>query len=99
MSAVFSLLCSNDFLICNNKDLFTTPLLYLLGAECMIERQYSTRLNRFTTIDRDKAVDLEKYFMQEFENEIQVMLDGIDISTQDSCIECNRQIQVLEAVM
>lgn len=99
LSAVFSLVCTFDFLICNNKQLFTTAVWYLLGAEIALEVQYSNRLNRYTTIDKDKAVELEKYCMSEFNNELSIVLDGIQISTMDCCIECNEQIQTFEARM
>jgi len=97
LSGVFSLTCNYDFLICNNKDLFTTALLYCLGSEVMIYRQASDRLNKFTTIDAEKAAKLQEYFSQEFENELSIVLDGVRISTEDACIDCNTQIEILTA--
>lgn len=99
LSAIFSLVCVYDFLICDNKDLFTNALWYLLGAELAIEVQFSNRLNRYTTIDIEKAKELETYFMSEFENELAIVLDGVSISTSDCCIECNTQIQQMQSVL
>ena len=99
LSGVFSLVCVFDFIICNNKNLFTTALWYLLGAEIALEIQFSNRLNRYTTIDKDKAVELDKYCMAEFNNELSIVLDGIDLSTMDCCIECNTQIQSIQSIM
>ena len=97
LSGVFSLTCNYDFLICNNKDLLTSSLLYCLGAEAMIYRQASDRLNKFTTIDAEKAAKLQEYFSQEFENELRIVLDGVRLSTDDACIDCNTQIEILTA--
>lgn len=99
LSAVFSLVCVFDFLICNNKELFTTALWYLLGAELDLEIQYSDRLNRLTTTDAEKAVKHEAYCMSEFNNELNIILDGIDISTIDACIECNTQVMQMDTIL
>lgn len=99
LSGIFSLVCVFDFLICNNKELLTTALWYLLGAEVMIERQYSSRLNRFTTIDREIAKKLEEYFTTEFNNELEIVVDGIYIDTNDCCVDCNTSIQILQPLL
>lgn len=99
LSAVFSLGCTFDFLICNNKELLTTALWYLLGSEMMLEVLYSNRLNRYTTVDKEKAQSLFTYFEGEFEKELSIVLDGININPSDSCIECNQQIEIMTAIL
>lgn len=96
LSGVFSLVCNFDFLLCNNKQLFTTALWYMMGMEACNEILYSGRLNRYTTVDKDKAEKLLKYFETEFEAEMGIIVDGIRLSTKDACVECNTQIQQLE---
>lgn len=53
-------------LVCESKQLFALALWYFLGVELMIERISSTRLNRFTTVDREDAEKLREEFYTEF---------------------------------
>lgn len=92
LSGIFSVGCTYDGLACNNKMLLGDALQYLLGAEIMIERTMSDRLNRYTTIDKDQAGKALQYFEEEYTQRIQQALEGIDIKTSDSCIDCNAQV-------
>lgn len=98
VSAVIQAVCSFDHFVCANKVLFTTALWYLHGAELMIERQFSGRFNRWTTVDADKASELEDYFMSEFNKEIDIALDGVKINTGDGCVVCNAQVTQEECI-
>lgn len=63
---LFSLCNIDDTLLCNNREALAMPLLYFLGAELMTAWIYSDRINRYTTIDRDRALDLRAEFDREF---------------------------------
>ena len=93
LSAVFTVKCSFDALVCNSKDTFATALFYLLGHELMIERQFTDRLNRFTTVDRAKAKEMGEYFGSQFSKELSQAIAGINLNLADCCLECNAQIQ------
>lgn len=93
LSAIFSIQCRYDWLICNNLDQFILPWQYLLGAELMTERIFSDRENRFTNIDLEKARELRTEFEAGFKTELDLAISGIDISEHDCCIECVAQIQ------
>lgn len=93
LSAVFAIQCRYDWLVCNNIDLFTTAWQYCLGAELMTERIYSDRENRFTNIDIEKAKELRDEFETGWNKELETVIDGIDISDTDCCIECVAAIQ------
>lgn len=93
VSGVFSIQCRYDWLVCSNIDLFTLAWQYCLGAELMIERIYSDRINRFTGIDLEKAKELRTEFEAGWKAELEVAIDGIDISQDDCCIDCVAQIQ------
>ena len=41
LSGIISIVCNYTNILCNNKALFRSPLLYLLGAELLIERIYT----------------------------------------------------------
>lgn len=85
----YSVVCDYSSIICRNKPEFTYPWLYLLGAELMQERLFSTRLNRFTTIDKEAAADLRDYFTEEYQSALEESIQGIEVSEVDCCIICN----------
>lgn len=99
LTAIFSIQCNYDFLICNNKQLFAIALQYFLGAELMVERQHSPRINKWTTVDLDKAKELEQRFLTDAENLLQQAIDGIDMDLSDCCFECNSQVTIKESRM
>jgi hypothetical protein len=81
--------CSYDGIVCVNKDLFSTALWYLMGAEMMAERMFSDRINRWTTIDRKKAEELHAYYLDAFQEELALVIDGIDLADNGCCLECD----------
>ncbi len=87
--------CAFDNIICAWKQKFATALWYNHGAELMIERIFSDRLNRYTTIDLKKAQELQKYFADTASNELATTLDGIDLVTWDCCLNCNAPVQLV----
>lgn len=81
--------CSYSGFVCNNKSLFKMAFAYLLGEEFMNERIYSDRLNRYTTIDVQKAKDLRAEFEASFKDELSTAISGISLDKHDCCLECN----------
>lgn len=77
-----------ECMICENKALLAPSLWYLLGAEFMQERASSSRLNRFTTIERGKAKELRAELMDLFHSELSVAVASIDIHSSDCLEDC-----------
>lgn len=80
-------------LICGKKDLFDVALWYLHGTELMIEITSSDEINRYTTIDLDKAERLKEEFFLEFQAALTDAIKSIDPKNtdcieDDECIEC-----------
>ena len=75
-----------ECLICENKTILATALWYLLGAELMFEKANSSRLNKYTTIERSKARELRAEFMDLFHSELSVAVAGISVHASD-CVE------------
>ena len=106
LSGVFSVICDWETFVCNNRDTFCNAWWYLLGIETMTERLYSSRLNEFTTFDRQKAAELRKMYEIKYkggkiddifeEGELPLVLDGIDVNLADYCIICNDVIRFEE---
>lgn len=108
LSVKWSVVCSYDTFICNNKEAFSRALWLLLGIEMMIERQYTSRLNEFTAFDRNKAKELWKKFEIEYrggtmddiayEGELFMALDAIELNDTDYCLECYSEVRVMEMI-
>jgi hypothetical protein len=89
-----------DCLICENKALLAVALWYLTGAEMSEECLRSDRINRYTTVDRQKIKEQKSEFMEAFYTEISVAVAGIDIESSECFThetpECGGLIQVIE---
>lgn len=70
--------CVDDAWVCTNREKLAMALLYFLGGELMQERLYSERINRYTTIDRDKAELMRADFEQEFTLHLKAALHSIN---------------------
>jgi hypothetical protein len=107
LSGVFSVKCTFDNVICNNKEHFAEALLHCLGSELMTERINSSRINRWTTVDKPKAQELRKYFEARYkggtydeityEGELAIAVCGIDLNTNDKCLQCDNLFRFVEA--
>jgi hypothetical protein len=98
LTGIFTIGCSYENLVCNNRQVFDTSLWYLMGVELMLERLYSDRLNRYTTVDLKTASELKDYFQAEFDKEMEIAVGGINLDSADCCIECNAPIMVVESI-
>jgi hypothetical protein len=97
LSGLFSITCSFDALICNNLSVFETPLWYLEAAEFCFERQFTSRLNEYTTFGKDKAKELRDEYEERFMSELETVIEGIDLDLKDSCLQCNEQFRYADA--
>lgn len=75
-----------ECLIISNKEILATALWYLLGAEVMLTRGASSRIN-MATIDRNKPKELRAYFEEQFKQELATAVAGIDIHASDCITE------------
>lgn len=98
LSGVLSIGCRFDQFICDNRQNFAVALWYLYGYEYWYERIYTDRLNRFGTIDRQKAIEARNEFWKIFNEEMETALSGVEIK-QDCCIECNAQVKAVPAML
>jgi len=90
-----------ECLVCEKVDLFDVALWYLYGTELMIEITSSDALNRYTTIDLDKAESLKEEFYTEFLaalNDAVLSIDPNDTECVTGCVPCNDRIRFVEQV-
>lgn len=75
---LFNLCFLEDDWFCENKELLKYALLYFLGVELMIEKIYTTRINRFTrTFDTARAKELREEWQGEFYSQLKDALELI----------------------
>lgn len=79
--------CDYENLICENKSKLITAWKYLLGNQLMIERLYSTRLNRFTTIDLKAAAELRDHYQVEYEKSLVLAAKIMNVASCE-CMVC-----------
>lgn len=85
-----------ECLVCEKKELFDVALWYLHGTEVMIEVTSTDTLNRYTTIDLEKAEQLKTDFYTEFQAALEDAVQGINPKDSEcldgACVECRRPV-------
>lgn len=77
--------CDYENIICTNKQVLANAWRYLLGNQLMLFRLYTTRLNRFTTIDLKQAAELRDLYLVEYERSLSQAVKLIDVSSCELC--------------
>lgn len=72
--------CDYEDIICDNIDHLLVAWRYLLGNQLMLYRIHSTRLNRFTTIDKKDAEDLAAFYYSEYVSALDTSMKLVDVS-------------------
>lgn len=99
LAGTVSVQCTYETILCNNKSLFKMALFNLLAYELMRERIFTERVNKFTTVDLDKAERMMPEFYAAYQKELQQAVDGIDLNTADCCLVCEAQVQYVETTI
>lgn len=86
--------CDYEQIICDNKLKLSNAWRYLLGNQLMIFRLYTTRLNRFTTIDLEQAKELRDFYQVEYEKALAQAVQIIDVSSCELCCGGNPETVV-----
>lgn len=81
--------CDYEDIICDeaNKLKLANAWRYLLGNQLMLFRLYTPRLNRFTTVDRDQALQLRDHYQVEYEKALTLAAKLVNVSVCE-CIQC-----------
>lgn len=88
----YNLLCSIDNFVCHRRELFKDSFWYLLGTEFCNERLFSDRINRYTLLNRDEAIQMRDQFDAEYKSKISGVLRGVKMRNNDECFVCNRAV-------
>ena len=95
LSGTFSIVCSWDAVICQNKNIFARPLWYLMGIELLTEQLYSSKLNQFTTVNLQRAKELREEYQVEYAKAVEQIAGGFSLDC-DCCLECAGAVQLRE---
>lgn len=95
LTGTFSIVCSWDAVICQNKTLFSRAFWYLTGIELLTEQLYSTKLNLFTTTNLQRAKELREEYQVEYAKSLEQVAGGFKLNC-DCCIDCAGQVQLRE---
>jgi hypothetical protein len=87
--------CDYEDLICDNKEYLATAWMYLLGNQLMIYRLYTSRLNRYTTIDYKLAEQLKDFYQVEYEKELTIAIKLVDVTGCCKMEESNNPQRVI----
>lgn len=87
LTATVGLHCNFEAYICANKEMFTQALLYSIGNEFAIERQFTERVNPYTSLDKKNAEKLQELCNGIFEQEVELACGSINME-KDCCVEC-----------
>lgn len=90
----FQVRCSADAYVCSVLDYFIDPWMNLLGAEIMLERQVSSRVNQYTTVNQDKIAGLLDFYEKKYAESLGTAVDNIQFPS-DICFPCNAQVQLV----
>lgn len=94
MTAIFSLRCSFDSIVCNNRELFKRAWLYCLGVEFIRELLNTDRLNKYSLLSKQKATESLERFTTDYKESLMQSADGVQLSQSGCCIECNAPLQI-----
>jgi len=92
MSVTYNLECSVSNFVCQRIDNFKDGLLFLLGIEAAKEVLYSTRINRWTLMDRDDAKELLESYTKDYEIFKETSLKDLQIQEDDICFQCQKAV-------
>jgi len=81
--------CDYSQIVCNQKQIFASAWLYLLGNQLLIHLLNADRLNKYTTADVQKYNELKDHYQVQYEIQLEEAVLGVELDAMDDCcIEC-----------
>lgn len=91
LSITYSLSCSLDRWVCQNRNAFGFALLQRAGVEILRELAMSNRINSIVTLQKDAAAALQVDMMNDYNVAMDNALKNVDIPN-DVCFSCRNRI-------
>lgn len=92
LNAKFVIYCSIEKFICENINLFKIAFQHRIGIDLMRERILSDRFTRFTTLTKDRAEELMKYYRDEYDIHLTNCTTDLKIQEDDICFTCKSTV-------
>lgn len=92
LNVKFVVYCSIDKFICENLNIFKTAIWWRVGVELMMERILTDRFNRFTTLTKERAEDLLKFYNDEYLKHADNSVKSLRIQEDNICFECRSTV-------
>lgn len=87
--------CSVDEFICQNKKLFKTSWLYLLGRELLSEKLASPRLTYWAVTNLEVTAENRETFSRQYKSYLKKACDSIPLTGDTVCFDCEASQKVL----
>jgi hypothetical protein len=84
--------CSINKFVCENIRLFAQSLLWRIGIVVSHERRYGERLNKFTTMQLERAEELIGFYTEEYEKEMKESIKAQNIREDPYCFPCKHLV-------
>jgi hypothetical protein len=94
VNAKYVVYCSIDKFCCENINLFKMPLYWRIGVEITEERRFGERLNQYTTMDANRAAELQQYYLKRYELEMENSVKSHNIIEDTVCFNCKSTVYV-----
>lgn len=88
----YNVTCSIDKFVCENINIFKYGFLSRIGLEITHERRYGERLNEFTTMTVDRAVELEDYYNARFDTDMSNAIKSQNLKEDYACFNCKNTV-------
>lgn len=94
----FVVVCSIEKFVCENLNLFKMALWYRYGVELADEQLLGNRLNRFTTMTKERAEERGGYFGGKYASNIEEAVKGIRITEDPVCFSCKNTVMAKNSI-
>lgn len=92
LNVKFTIVCSVEKFVCDNLNLFKTAFWYRYGVELMDEALLGNKLNRFTTMTAERALDRSGYFGGKYSANIGEAIKSQNIDEDPICFKCKNTV-------
>lgn len=86
--------CSIDQFLYDNREFLKTALLYLLGAEMLLHKRNSPRLNFYTASNLEQTEEARLTFEGRYKSNLKRALDSIPLTGESMCFDCEETFKV-----
>lgn len=87
----YNVQCSVERFICSVRDILAPALNYKLAEQLFLERIMSTRLNKYTLFNQERAKELRDEYVVKYTQLLDSILNELEPAGDGLCIECDKE--------